>query len=163
MSKNKYNNNQELEEVYLINNNLLQQLGYYKLKKMITNDKVQLILESDNNKSEELLSKIIKCLDLNKLKEFENNLEQFNIKEDISENFFAKKEKVIISKKNSLNIFNNVIIVDESIVQLFINNFNIDKISIIQKVKYISGNEKNLIIIDYDFQNTILFGNILND
>ena len=160
MIMNKNDNNNQLEEVFLINISWLCKIGYNELIKMIEEDKIKKILKSNSLKESELLIKIFEFLDLQILNEIDKNLEKLEIK---NEDFFAQKEQIILSESKKINIYDNFIIVEKSIIDLFNNNFLINKDNNIKSFKHISGNKKNILLIDSDSHSYLLFGSIIND
>jgi hypothetical protein len=110
---------------------------------------------------EDLLNMIFIDLDLNALNEIDNKLKQIDILSIDSNNFIKKPEKVILSKRKIINIYNYCVIINTSIMEILINNLHIKtKFDII---KYISYNEKIYILIDDKNQYSLLLGRIINN
>ena len=128
---------------------------------MIEEDKIKSVIKSNSIKEAELLIKIFESLDLKILNEIDKNLEKLKIK---NEDFFAQKKQIILSESKKINIYDNFIIVEKSIIDLFNNNFLINKDNNnIKSFKHISGNKKNILLIGSDSHSYLLFGSIIND
>ena len=89
-----------------------------------------------------------------------NEIENFLKNIQSNENFYSEKEDIFILNNKTISIYNNFILVNEKLKNLFIENFEIDNI-IFEKVKYINGDNKIFIINEN--QNSLLLGNISNN
>jgi len=156
--------NQKFEEAFLIDLSFLYQFEYDRIKDtIIKNSSIISKLKKFSSLSEEdLLNIIFKDLDLKILNEIDNNIKQFEMYNNINGNGFIKNpEKAIISTEKKINIYNNFIIANKSVMNILTTNFNIfTKFDI---VKYISYNRKIFIMIDYGNQYSLLSGSIIND
>ena len=148
-------------EAFLININWLKELGYYNNIIKIIKENIQIESKINANLSKEeetILSKILNIPNINiKYTEIEQILNKIHPKEPFS----PEIETIHFSKQEFLKIYNEAIIVDKYLMQLFIAAFKIDKY--IPTFKYTYGNKINMIIINDANQHIILLGDILND
>ena len=177
------NDKQKLEEIYLININWLNLFGFEKLKNLF-NEKIKILLEKEKQKyfqnfivpqsanqnnfiienyldDKQLLTNILNKIDINIFKDFEKNIDYY--KENNEQSLFnPQSETIILSRKNSIKILNNFVLVDKNLIQLFCENFKIEK-NIPLKLNSIFGNKNVLIVFENIKQNIILLGSILNN
>ena len=143
------NHNNKVKEGFLINKNWLHDVKYNEIKKII----------DENEKLKTLLNKNI-SFDDSKLALYFNEIENLLKNIQSNENFYSEKEDIFILNNKTISIYNNFILVNEKLKNLFIKNFEIDNI-IFEKVKYINGDNKIFIINEN--QNSLLLGNISNN
>ena len=146
--ENKRNNNNILKDGFLINKNWLCEVKYNEIKKIIDeNEQIKSLLNKNSSFDD---PKLVPYFN-----EIENSLK--NIKSN--ENFYSDKKDIFILNNKTISIYNNFIIVHETLQNLFIENFEIDNNNF-EKVKYISGDNKIFIINEN--QHSLLLGNIIN-
>ena len=146
--ENKRNNNNILKEGFLINKNWLCEVKYNEIKKIIDeNEQIKSLLNKNSSFDD---PKLVPYFN-----EIENSLK--NIKSN--ENFYSDKKDIFILNNKTISIYNNFIIVHETLKNSFIENFELDNNNF-EKVKYISGDNKIFIINEN--QHSLLLGNIIN-
>ena len=153
-------NNNKLEEVYLLNPIWLNENGYKKVKEIINkniNNKYILNKEyKDILFSDFILSleeeDIISLGDINR----GSNENKFNM-----DNIFVNFESLIIPNNKSIYYYNNFIPINKNIFKLYFN-FNKKNIET-SYIKFFSGNNKNIALIENNEQYSFLIGSILNN
>ena len=153
-------NNNKLEEVYLLNPIWLNENGYKKVKEIINkniNNKYILNKEyKDILFSDFILSleeeDIISLGDINR----GSNENKFNM-----DNIFVNFESLIVPNKKSIYYYNNFIPINKNIFKLYFN-FNKKNIET-SYIKFFSGNNKNIALIENNEQYSFLIGSILNN
>ena len=150
---------QELDEVFLINKNWLDIFGYDKIYTLVRNHMPNEDLL--NNNDIELFNNYIFKLNKNEIteiKEIDKNLNNLDLDKD---NFYISHENITLLKNKNINIYNNFIVINKKINDLFCDSFKINKKC--DSVKFYSSNNKNLIKFNNNNQYTILVGSILNN
>jgi len=154
-----YNRKEIEDKIYLINPTWLYSYGYDQIIKKINEiNNMETIIKDNSLSDEEMLNNIVLNSDKKGIKELEIYLNQLQYQND---NFFAQSQNLLLDKNKNIKIYNDFIFVNKKIIELFSDNFNIKNNS--SCVKLISGNNKNMIIINNEEQRTILYGSILNE
>ena len=126
--------------------------------KNILRDPKKIKTQLMNINEKELFLDSLKDLNID-ISKFEQILKNINY-EEINKKFYPEKKTAILSKEKSIDIYDNFIIVNEDLLQLFIDNFKINNNQIFH---HIYGSNKNLIIINNSEQHTIIFGSIIKN
>ena len=160
--KNIFKFNENLEEVYLLNNKYLNKYEYQKIYNLIiSNNKIaQIILNNNFNINDKiLLNNIINNLEMNKLTQIDKDINQINyIDKNIT--LLPKGEDIKISKTRYIKIYKEFILINNDILKIFEKNFNI-KYNTLTNFKFVI-NTKNILTICNEDQNIILIGNFNN-
>ena len=157
----KFNNN--VEEVFLLNNKYLEQYGYIKIFNMICNNNeiLKIILNNNyniNDKSK--FNNIINNLQMNKLTELNENINQIT-EPDNNIPLIPKGTDMKLSYKRNIKIYKEFILINKDLLNTFEEKFYV-KYQTAVKFKFIM-NKKSLLITNYEDQHIILIGNFSND
>ena len=152
--------------LYLINSDFLTQLNHDNLfcllKNIIQNNNELLSdIKSNEVKEKEILYKLCKHFNNEKIYDFENRIKNINIP-SLEDFFHSNKINILLSDKKNIDIYNNFILVDKNIITLFKEIFNLKLINLnYMSVFHSFSNNKNFILIQGD--NKVLMGNTINN
>ena len=153
--------NHKFENAILINLSFLSQFEYAKIQNMILNNNniITKLKKYSFYKIEDLLNMIFKDLDANKINDMEEKLKLIDTHNIDSNNILTKPEKICLLNDKQIDIYNNFVIINISIMSFLIKNFNLNKG--FDLIEYISNNGK--IFIKTKNQNSLLIGSIINN
>jgi len=136
--------NHKFENAILINLSFLFQFDYAKIQNMILNNNniITKLQKYSFYKAEDLLNLIFKDLDANKINDIEEKLKLIDTHNIDGNNILTKPEKICLFNDKQIDIYNNFVIINISIMSFLIKNFNLNKE--FDLIEYISYNEKFL-------------------
>ena len=158
IEKTKNSNKKESEEVYLVNLQWLNAFGYSRVNEIIKKNINNQFIKNKNFYDNELFNEFILSLEQKEIKEIEKDLKENNFEFD---NFYSKPKLSTVSNNKKLCYFNDFIVMNRKIYDLFCENFNTKKNY--SSLKFYSGNKINIVEINNNQLYVILLGSILNN
>ena len=148
----------KLEEVFFVNLKWLNCYGYNKVNEIIKNNINNEFVIGNNYEDNEFLYKFILSLSQKEIKNLENALEENNLR---VENFYQNPTFLTTSNNKKIWFFNEFIVMNKKIHDLFLEIFNIK--NLYSSFKFYSGNKINIVEINNSKLHLILLGSILNN